>query len=174
MTEAAYRDATPDDAEALSALMRETFCHTFAHLYRPEDLNAFLSASYVPEKQYAEIIDPDIETRLACRNGALAGYCQIGPMSLPYETGATRVLELYRLYVREEVKGQGVAAALMEWALARMRARHAVDAYLGVWCDNARAQKFYARYGFERVGAYKFPVGEALDDEFILRAPLAV
>jgi hypothetical protein len=25
MTEAAYRDATPDDAEALSALMRETF-----------------------------------------------------------------------------------------------------------------------------------------------------
>jgi diamine N-acetyltransferase len=169
-----YRDARPEDCDALSSLMRETFCHTFAHLYRPEDLNAFLAATYVPEQQYAELVNPDIEVRLAHEGEALVGYCQIGPMSLPYDTGATQVMELYRLYVRESVKGKGVAPALMDWALGRMRARNAADAYLGVWCENHRAQKFYARYGFERVGDYKFPVGEALDDEFILRARLAV
>lgn len=172
MDDVTYRDATPEDCEALSALMRETFCHTFAHLYRAEDLNAFLAASYTPAQQYSELINPEITVRLAYQGEGLVGYCQIGPMSLPYDTGATQVMELYRLYVREGVKGKGVAATLMDWALGRMRARNAADAYLGVWSQNFRAQKFYARYGFEQVGEYKFPVGEALDDEFILRARL--
>ena len=172
MSDVVYRDATVDDCDALSALMRETFCETFAHLYRAEDLNAFLAASYTPAQQYAEIIDPDTETRLAEQDGALMGYAQIGPFKLPHDAGPAHALELYRLYVRRVVQGKGVAATLMDWAMARMRARGASMAFLGVWSENFRAQKFYARYGFERVGAYQFPVGEALDDEYILRAPL--
>jgi ribosomal protein S18 acetylase RimI-like enzyme len=169
MDAVAYRDAAPTDCDALAALMRETFCETFAHLYEPADLNAFLDASYSPPVQHAEIVDPDTETRLAMQRGALVGYAQIGPLKLPYDKGPAHALELYRLYVRKDVQGKGVAAALMDWAMARMRDRAAVHAFLGVWCDNTRAQRFYARYGFERVGAYKFPVGETLDDEFILR-----
>lgn len=172
MNDVVYRDATAADCDALSALMRETFCETFAHLYRPEDLNAFLAASYTPAQQYAEIIDPDTETRLAAQGGVLVGYAQIGPFKLPHDAGPAHALELYRLYVRGAVQGKGVAATLMDWAMTRMRSRGASTAFLGVWSENFRAQKFYARYGFERVGAYQFPVGEALDDEYILRAQL--
>lgn len=172
MSDVTYRDAGVADCDALSALMRETFCETFAHLYRAEDLNAFLAASYTPAQQYAEIIDPDVETRLAVQDGALVGYAQIGPLKLPYDNGPAHALELYRLYVRGAVQGKGVAPALMDWAMTRMRERAAQDAFLGVWSQNERAKKFYARYGFERVGDYQFPVGETLDDEFILRARL--
>jgi len=172
MSDVTYRDATVDDCEALSTLMRETFCETFGHLYRPEDLAAFLAATYTPAQQYVEIIDSETETRLAVRDGAAVGYAQIGPFKLPFDAGSRHALELYRLYVREDVKGRGVAATLMDWALTRMRDRAAVDAYLGVWSGNERAQKFYARYGFERVGEYQFLVGEARDDEFILRVGL--
>jgi diamine N-acetyltransferase len=171
-TDVTYRDATPDDCDALAVLMRETFCATFAHLYRPSDLAAFLEASYTSAQQYAEIIDPDTETRLAVRDGALVGYAQIGPFKLPYDAGPAHALELYRLYLREEVQGKGVASALMDWAMTRMRERAATQSLLGVWSENHRAQKFYARYGFEKVGEYQFPVGETLDDEFILRARL--
>lgn len=174
MSVVAYRDACADDGDALSHLMRETFCETFAHLYRAADLEAFLAASYTPAQQYAEIIDPDVETRLAVRDGALVGYAQIGPFKLPFDAGPAHALEVYRLYVREDVKGKGVAAALMDWAMARMRERAAADAFLGVWSQNERAKTFYARYGFERVGAYQFPVGETLDDEYIMRARLGV
>lgn len=167
-----YRDAVPDDSAALSALMRETFTETFGHTYRPEDLAAFLAASYAPAQQYAEIIDPDTETRLAFQVDALVGYAQIGPLKLPYDPGPAPALELYRLYVREPVKGAGVAATLMDWAMARMRARGAGQALLGVWSENTRAQRFYARYGFEKAGAYVFPVGASMDDEWIMRAPL--
>jgi len=38
-----------------------------------------------------------------------------------------------------------------------------------VWSENFGAQRFYARYGFEKVGTYEFPVGQTRDLEFILR-----
>ncbi|MDY6925211.1 MAG: GNAT family N-acetyltransferase, partial [Pseudomonadota bacterium] len=34
---------------------------------------------------------------------------------------------------------------------------------------NAKAQAMYAARGFEKVGEYQYPVGDWLDDEFILR-----
>ena len=172
MSDILYRDATADDCEALSALMRETFVDTFGGLYRPDDLAAFLATSYTPAAQYAEIIDAETETRLAQSGDALVGYAQIGAFKLPFDAGPAHALELYRLYVRADVKGVGVAPALMDWAMDRMAARGAAQAFLGVWCDNARAQKFYARYGFVKVGQYQFPVGAQLDDEWIMRVGL--
>ncbi len=172
MTGISYRDATVDDCDALSVLMRETFMATFGHLYRTEDLAAFLAASYAPAQQYAELIAPDGETRLAVRDGALIGYAHIGPFTLPYDSGLAHTLELYRLYVRADVQGKGVAPTLMDWAMTRFRARGAAQAFLGVWSENHRAQKFYARYGFEKVGEYQFAVGQARDEEWILRADL--
>jgi len=172
VTAVSYRDATPDDCDALSALMRETFVATFGHLYSAEDLHAFLAAKYAPAVQYAEIIDPDRETRVAVRDDALVGYTQFGPMTLPYDAGPARALEIYRMYVVEDVKGVGVAAALMDWAIARMRERAGVYAFLSVWTENYRAQKFYARFGFEQVGEHDFAVGAQLDRDLIYRAVL--
>jgi len=40
-----------------------------------------------------------------------------------------------------------------------------------VWSENFGAQRFYARYGFSKVGTYEFPVGQVRDLEFILRRP---
>ena len=37
-----YRDATAADLPAIDRVFRTSFCETFAHLYRPEDLAAFL------------------------------------------------------------------------------------------------------------------------------------
>jgi hypothetical protein len=38
-----YRRAGKEDADAIDRVFRTSFCDTFAHLYRPEDLEAFLS-----------------------------------------------------------------------------------------------------------------------------------
>ena len=44
------RRATARDADALSAISRDTFVETFGHLYTPEDLRWHLDFSYAPEK----------------------------------------------------------------------------------------------------------------------------
>lgn len=168
-----YRDAAPEDSVALAALARETFVATFGHLYPATDLNAFCDRVYSPEAQAALIVNAEVDIRLAARAGALVGYGHVGQLSLPFDPGARRALELHRLYVAETAKGAGVAAALMDWALARMRARGAEDAYLGVWKNNARALAFYRRSGFEIVGEYLFPpIGPTPDEEFIMRRAL--
>ena len=94
-------------------------------------------------------------------------------MKLPFDTGGRAALEMLRLYVAEEAKGAGVAAKLMDWAIARARARGAQDMYLSAYHANARAIAFYMRYGFAIVGRYDFPVGKTLDDERIMRLTLA-
>jgi len=163
-----YRDAVVDDCAALAAFWRDCFCTTFAHLYRSDDLAAFLAASYSPAQQYAEILATGAAHRLAWDDAGLVGACQVGAMGLPIDPGPAHVLELKRLYLTERVKGAGVAQTLMNWAVATAQARGAAGLYLGVWRHNDRAQRFYARNGFRKVGAYLFPVGAQMDEEDIL------
>lgn len=167
-----YRDAAQEDAEALAALGRKTFVDTFGHLYPPEDLAAFCDEIYATPAQAALIAHPKTQIRIASQGAELVGYCQIGEFKLPFDGGSRRAMEIHRLYVVERVKGAGVAAVLIDWALDRMRAHGAQDAFLGVYQDNPRAQRFYMRHGFEIVGTYKFPVGGTIDDEFIMRRAL--
>jgi ribosomal protein S18 acetylase RimI-like enzyme len=169
-----YRDAAAEDAEALAALGRKTFVDTFGHLYPPADLAAFCDAIYAVDAQVSILAHPKTHIRIASQGAELIGYLQMGEFKLPFDPGGRRAMEIHRLYVIERVKGAGVAAALMDWALARMREDGAQDAFLGVYQDNPRAQSFYMRHGFEIVGTYKFPVGATIDDEFIMRRALDV
>jgi len=168
-----YRDANVDDAAALAEIARETFLATFGHLYTIADRNAYLATTFAPDIQSAEIADPDTRHRLALNGEDLIGFAKLGAFKLPLDPPEAHVRELHRLYVVEAAKGAGVAVALMDWAKAMARRERAEALYLGVYQGNERAQRFYARHGFEIVGEYEFVVGAARDPEYIMRASLA-
>lgn len=163
-----YRDATTEDAAALAAFWRDRFSETFGHTYRPDDLAAFLAASYSPAQQLAELLASGMAHRLSEHGSTLVGACQIGPLALPIDPGRARSMELKRLYLADAAKGAGVAQTLMDWAIEQATAAGASRLYLGVWRHNARAHRFYAKCGFEKVGEYLFPVGNTFDEEDIL------
>lgn len=170
MDEIIYRDARPDDAETLSALFASTFTEIFGHLYRPEDLTAFLS-DQEPPLWRAQIADPAFAIRVAEREGQPLGYLKLGLLKLPVDAPGPAA-ELHQLYLVDEARGTGVAAELMAWALGQARDRGAENLYLSVFTKNHRARQFYARYGFEEVGPYAFMVGEQADEDLILRLAL--
>jgi ribosomal protein S18 acetylase RimI-like enzyme len=165
-----YRDAEAGDAKALADFCARTFAATFAHLYPPEDLSAYLQAKYGEAVQRNEIADPGLRYRLALEADAIAGYCMMGRVDMDVE--AADALELHRLYVDEPFKGAGVADVLMEDCLSWARKQGARALYLSVWEENHRAQAFYKRYGFEHVGEHKFMVGQTADRDFIWRLRL--
>lgn len=165
-----YRDARAEDAETLDRLFDTSFCDTFAHLYRPEDLHAFLS-SFGVEDWRTQLADPAYAFRIAEVDGSAAGYLKLGPMKLPIETHG-RPLLLDQLYVLKEHHGSGIARELMGWALDESRRRGAQELYLTVYVDNHRARRFYDRYGFEAVGRYDFMVGSHADEDIIMRKRL--
>lgn len=163
-----YRPAGLADASALRALFAESFVETFGHLYRPADLQDFLDTNS-EAKWHANLTDPEVAIRVAeTEGGELAGFVELAPKKLPYETAAPAI-ELRRLYLRSSAHGRGIADELMQWALAEASGRGAREIVLSVYVDNHRARCFYGRYGFETVGKYEFMVGSHADEDLILR-----
>ena len=165
-----YRDATAEDAPLMARLGPETFSETFGHLYTPENLAAFL-LNHSVENWTAELTDPRFTVRIAEQDGEAVGFAKLGPPSLPFEVGGPSA-ELRQFYVLQPWQGTGVAKALMDWVMAEARAGGAEQLFLSVFTDNIRAQRFYARYGFEPVGTYAFMVGSHADEDIIMRARL--
>lgn len=165
----------PDDrdAEALGALGRQTFIDTFvegfAIPYPADDLTAFLDASFSPEATRGKLAEPGAAWWVAERDGELLGFANAGPNTLPHPDARPSNMELRRLYIGKPAQGLGVGTRLLTLALDWMEAETDGPLWIGVWSGNAKAQKLYAAYGFEKVGDYQYPVGRWLDDEFILR-----
>lgn len=164
------RAATVGDAEVIDRIYRDGFFDTFAHLYRPEDLDSFLSG-FTLESWRSQLADPAFAFRIAEWNGEPAGYLKLGPISLPVEPPVP-ALELKQLYVDKAAHGKGAAQLLMDWALVEARDRGAAELYLSVYTDNWRARRFYDRYGFVFHSPYVFMVGNHADEDMIMRLPL--
>ncbi|MET0183775.1 MAG: GNAT family N-acetyltransferase [Caulobacterales bacterium] len=168
----AYRDATIGDAQALYELSLETFTATFAALYPVADLKHYIANTFGRDLQEAELADNSMHHRLACHGEELIGFARLGAFKLPIAQDGKNALELHKLYLRDAAKGLGVAHELMRWTMEEARRQGADAMYLGVYQGNDRAQRFYARFGFEIVGEYEFPVGQTRDPEYIMRAAL--
>jgi ribosomal protein S18 acetylase RimI-like enzyme len=96
----------------------------------------------------------------------VAGRCGLPVPDL--EPGAG---EIKRLYVTPAGQNEGLGSRLMNTMLDWLASTGRDPLYVGVWSQNYGAQRFYQRYGFEKVGEYEFPVGNQLDIEFILKRP---
>jgi ribosomal protein S18 acetylase RimI-like enzyme len=168
-----FRDARENDAPDLAEIGRETFIETFGHLYPPGDLKHYLDDTYSIDRMRDDLRDTQVEVRMAYSGRRIVAYCKIGPCKLPFDVGPEPALELHRVYVSQLRQGVGVGRILLTWAIDRARRRGAKNLFLGVWQGNERAIKLYDSRGFEKVGAYKFKVGDTLDDEFIMRLRLA-
>lgn len=164
---AKLRWATPEDAERLTQLGRETFAATFGHLYPPEDLAAFQADAHTPERYAAWAADPAFGLWILEQGGRAVGYALAGPCHLPHADVTPDCGELWRIYLRAETQGSGLGKFLMDTVLGWLD-RPGRKLWIGVWSGNLRAQNLYARYGFEKAGEYEFPVGATRDQEFIL------
>nr|WP_271079610.1 GNAT family N-acetyltransferase [Aurantiacibacter sp. MUD61] len=163
------RPATPEDAEPLARLGRDSFCAKFAYLYDPADLNAFLEEVYSVEAVAGEIADPQLTHRLAADvAGTLLGFIKLkDPSGYTEYTDAEKSIALQQLYCAPDRTGEGIGGALTDWALAEARSRGCDAMQLSVYSDNDGAQRFYQRYGFAKIADIYFMVGNHRDDEFL-------
>ncbi|MEG8037043.1 GNAT family N-acetyltransferase [Sphingomonas sp. LR61] len=72
-------------------------------------------------------------------------------------------LELSTLYVDQGSHGTGLASNLLQAAISED------DAHLLVFSFNLRAQRFYAKHGFERIGRRQLDPGTGLNEERWIR-----
>ncbi len=159
------REATTADAAMLAALGARLFGEAFGAANTPENLAAYLAASFSPAKQHAELVDPTATFLVAETDGPI-GYAQLHAGRPPAPISGTRPVELVRLYAGRV--GEGVGSVLMRACLDRAAARGHDVLWLGVWEHNSRAQEFYRRWGFETVGTHGFQLGRDLQTDLLM------
>jgi GNAT superfamily N-acetyltransferase len=172
MEQTRIRIADLADASLLAALGARTFTETFAHLYAPSDLAAFLAESYSTARLRQYLSNPMTGAWIMDSGDQAIGYALAGQCDLPHPDVTARCGELKRLYMRADWQGGGRGSQILQTALAWLESSGPRAIWIGVWSENLGAQRLYGRLGFEKVGEYEFAVGAHKDREFILRRGL--
>lgn len=169
------RPATAADADALAEFAERMFDEAFGADCDEGDMAAYLTEAFGPEKQRAEISEPGAIILLAedARSKALVGYLHAARATPPGSVSGDAPVELKRLYVDRSRQGSGLAKKLLDMGIERAKAAGARTMWLGVWENNHRAQRFYAREGFTRAGEQPFQIGSDTQTDFVLSRPLS-
>ena len=153
------RHATPEDAGLLAEMGATTFRDSFGAQNTPENMDAYLAASFSLEIQAAELADPSSYFVIAEDDGLAVGYAKLTKGPAPESITGHRPIEVVRIYARREWIGKKVGAALMRACLDMARDAGCDVLWLGVWEHNPRAIAFYRRWGFAEVGEHTFQLG---------------
>lgn len=150
-----------DDAPALSVIARQTFYDTFTGTCTETDMLSFLDQYYSKEQLSNELLDTETFCFFAETDGVPVAYLQFKEDYSNFPLiRKWKALELKRIYVLKEFHGKGIAQKLMDFILNFAAQKKYEVVWLGVWEHNVRAQKFYAKYGFEYSGhTHDFPIG---------------
>ena len=167
------RDAAPADAIRLAEFGARTFYETFAAENSAEDMRAHLASAFSPQLQLREIEDPHLDTLILADGDQWMGFAQLRAGHVSDGVPRDGSIELWRFYIDQRWHGQGFAALLMDGAKQRALRRGASSLWLGVWERNARAQAFYRKHGFSRVGRQTFVVGSDPQTDDLMLCRLA-
>ncbi len=163
------RYGAESDNVLLSELGAETFTDSFAAENTPENMAAYLKASFSPEKQAAELADPATVFLIAQVAGQTAGYARLKAGPGPLEVGGLRPVEIVRFYARKEWIGRGVGPGLMQACLTEAGKRGCDTIWLDVWERNPRAIAFYRKWGFVEAGMQAFQLGDDLQNDLLMQ-----
>ncbi len=168
------RVADPRDAELLSELGARLFDQTFAAENTPEDMTAYLAASFSPQKQTAELAEPSTMFLIAQNEARRAvGYAMLIRGSRTESVPAARPTEVNRIYIDRTLHGSGAGRLLMEACIEQARAWGSDVIWLAVWERNPRAIAFYEKHGFRQMGRKTFQLGNDLQHDFVMARNLS-
>jgi GNAT superfamily N-acetyltransferase len=144
------RRATGQDAPALGqlgALLMRT--------HYEFDRARFLAPGDNPEEGYAwflrtQLQREDVAVFVAERAGAVIAYVYAGVEPLSWKELRDEAGFIHDIVVTEDSRGMGVAAALIDTAIAWLHGRGVARVMLWTAEHNAVAQRLFARLGFRR------------------------
>ena len=166
----AVRRARAQDADAIGRVHVEAWRSAYGDLMSAEFLDGLdpvargrrWRAMLTGEEAWSDGLAVDVF--VAVRGGALAGFVVVGQSR--DEDADEHTAELHAINVAAEHWGSGVGPALFEAAVGHLRSSGHRAVTLWVLEGNARARRFYERYGWTPDGRTKPLViaGEALTE----------
>jgi len=141
------RPATPEDAEAVLSVARESWHAAYDDILGEDTVDAVLEDWYQPSDLRAAIGDSTF--LVADRDGTVVGFAHAGPNP----DAGDGTYQLYRIYVRPDLWGRAIGGRLLDRVADAVRAAGGDRLRLGVLADNDVGVSFYEARGFDRVDA---------------------
>lgn len=104
--------------------------------------------------------------------GEVCGYVMIAYDPPPVDNDWSNPAELRRIYVDADRHHTGVAADLLQTSLDFVSGRGHDWMWLGTNEANARAVRFYEKFGFRIVGKRSFCVADSIECDHVLARPV--
>ena len=163
-----------EDAKKLAPLAVKIFNDTFAAnpLNKPEDMRAYISEFMSVKAFEKELAEENSIFFIAEVDGEMIGYAKLKESSTEDCVADKNPIELCRLYVAHEFHGAGIAGKLMDECFAEAARKNYQTMWLGVWEFNFRAQRFYEKLGFSKVGKHIFQLGSDPQIDFVMERKL--
>jgi len=164
------RRGTVEDADALAPLAIEIFNDAFAAnpLNKPEDMRDYIAAAFSLDQTRRELAAADLIFFIAEVENRMIGYAKLREHSTEDCVSDKNPIELGRLYVLKDFHGRGIAGKLMDECFGYALEKNYRTMWLGVWEHNHRAQRFYEKLGFVKVGSHVFQLGGDAQTDWVM------
>jgi len=170
--EYSIRLATKTDLDLLQALGIKTFSETFGQYNTAENMRLYLEKSFSRQQLETELNDPSAVFLLAYDDDVTAGYARLRQGEQPEGLNSVSALEIERIYAVQEYIGKQAGRKLMEACIRYAKEKGFDTIWLGVWELNARAIRFYEKYGFEKFGEHVFMLGTDAQTDWLMKKTL--
>ena len=163
----------------LASLGGRLFREAFASENTPESMRAYLAEHFTEPALQRVLGDPDVHALVLEDGGTPVGWALlVAGLSAPRSAGAAastagNEVEVRRFYVDPRLHGTDAGPALLAATLDLARALGAGAVWLAVWEHNRRAQSFYGKHGFRRVGSQAFRLGADVQTDDVLLRPVS-
>ncbi len=161
------RNANSDDITILAALGTATCYEAYFELDPSADLADYCARVYSVENVRAEFEDANSTYLIAEVNERAVGFAKLRENNHVECMSGKYAIELHRIYLLERMKGSGIGRQLFDRCMETGRKKGYESLWLGVWEQNAAAQKFYERIGMTNVGTTDFSDGKNVFLNFV-------
>ncbi len=162
MERVVVREAHEEDVGRLSLVADATFLESFAGIVAGDALIIHCQKRHAPD-YLRQLLEGGARAWLAELDDAPIGYALLTAPEL--DAAREGDIELKKIYVLSRFHGTGIAARLLDTALAQAEGHARL--LLGVKDDN-----HYTKQGFRQIGTRRFDVGGALYDDVVLARDL--
>lgn len=151
-TSVVIRPARPEDAAAIAFVHVRSWQQTYQGQVPDDYLNDLHKDMERREQNMLQLLAESQQWKVfvAEKNGAVVGFCLVGPDRDDPTRG-----EIGSIYLLSEYWGQGIGYALHQAGLSALSAMGLDQAVLWILDTNERTRKWYKRQGWQPDGAEK-------------------
>lgn len=154
------KECSLEDIEKLKYISEKTFCETYSSENTEEDMKNYLKENFSYEHIESEVKNSASRFYIVEHNKEIIAYMKLNFDKAQTKKGHNNTLEVQRIYVLQEYKGNQIGKRLIEKAIQIGRDNDLKYIWLGVWENNINAIKFYEKQEFKKFGTCIFKLGE--------------